>query len=354
MPRIMPAIFGIKGLALTSEEIAFIKQENPLGFILFNRNCRHPDQIRDLIHGLRSCVKHDRVPILIDQEGGRVTRLPFDHYPCPPAARTFSNRYLTHGEDDAIDHASRNYTKVAQSLENLGINVNCVPCMDAVYPMTDGIIGDRSFFPKDIQECVDLGLNPCTIATNLSMTALSAHYQNGVLPVMKHLPGHGVACQDSHEELPHTDISVEILRKTDFSIFQQACCFLDEENIPHPLGMTAHIVYEAIDPDHPATQSRRVIQDIIRHEIGFKGFLISDCLTMKALTGPYGERAKRSLDAGCDAVIHCNGKIDEMHEIAEALREYSLTEKAFMRLDAAWDLMEFYQARNDQGEEIPA
>jgi beta-N-acetylhexosaminidase len=287
-----PIIFGCTGKKLSLEERAFFEAEQPFGFILFARNIETPDQVRNLVNELKSCVSHDFVPILIDQEGGRVCRLKPPHWNHPPACGTFEC-------DTDPERAAYNSAKaIALELADLGINVDCAPMLDVRQPDAHDIVGDRAF-STDPKMVAIIGK---AFAEGLS--------ENGVAPVIKHIPGHGRAKCDSHLDLPVVSASLEDLREVDFYPFK-------ELNYA-PFAMTAHIMYTAIDPYNCATQSKKVI-DIIRNEVGFKGLIMTDDLSMKALTGTFAERTKRSLDAGCDLILHCNGEMNEMIEIADAV-----------------------------------
>jgi beta-N-acetylhexosaminidase len=294
-------IFGCQGLTLTVEERAFFSRIQPLGFILFARNCESPAQIRKLIEQLRACVDHEIVPILIDQEGGRVARLRPPHWRDYAPAGLFG-RIAENDMDEAIWAVKVNAYLLAQELAETGITVNCAPVVDLALPNMHPIIGDRSF-----------GDDPDVVAT-LCEAVVEGFQAANIISVVKHLPGHGRAHVDSHEELPVVNNLRSTLAETDFEAFQNLCQRLQEKSIS-PWGMTAHITYTDIDPVLPATQSPDVIRSIIRQHIGFKGFLISDCLTMKALSGSYSARVEKSLKAGCDAVLHCNGELEEMMDM---------------------------------------
>lgn len=309
-------IFGLKGATLLPEERAFFERVQPLGFILFRRNCENPDQIRALVQDLKSTLTHDDVPILIDQEGGRVVRLYPPHFRSNPPAHLFGDLYQT-SPYQACDLVFENYALIAQELRDLGVNTNCAPCADLLFDGSDPIIGDRAFSKKG------------DAAATLSTVTINAHNRNGVMPVIKHLPGHGRADADSHEKLPVINADEKTLEMTDFLAF-----FMALESLPvHPWGMTAHIIYSKIDPDYCGTESSIVIQNVIRGVIGFKGFLISDCISMKALSGSYTQRASRAIAAGCDAVLYCMGDLDAMEEVAAAVPELSgeVLDRCFMR-----------------------
>ena len=292
-------IFGCSGLALTDEEKAFFKRVNPLGFILFSRNIATPEQLKTLIQSLRETAGREDVPVLIDQEGGRVARLKPPHWPKYPPAGVFGTLYqkeMFKAEELAYSSARL----IGRDLRELGINVDCAPVLDVpVEGSIDTILGDRAF-SRDPQLNGPLGKIVCD--------ALMAE---GVLPVVKHIPGHGRAVVDSHLELPEVSTDLETLKQTDFVPFK----YLADA----PWGMTAHVMYTAIDPHKPASLSEKVVQDIIRGEIGFKGFLICDDLSMKALSGALSDLASEAVSAGCDAVLHCNGNMDEMELVASGV-----------------------------------
>ncbi len=309
-------IFGYEGLFPSEEELNFFKQINPLGFILFARNIDTPEQVKTSVSMLRSCVGW-QCPVLIDQEGGRVARLRPPHWRKYPAVDVFAKMCTDNSPESAAEAVYCNYRLLGQELFELGINVDCAPVMDIRVDGAHDIIGDRSF-----------GSNPEQVALLARETARGL-IDSGVLPVIKHIPGHGRALVDSHEDLPQVDASLETLRKTDFAPFKAVAS--------EPWwAMTAHIVYSAIDDKLPATQSSKVIE-LIRNEIGFNGFLISDDLSMKALGGNFSERAEKSLIAGCDAVLHCNGKMEEMLEVAKGIS--SLSNAAILRLQTSLDLL---------------
>lgn len=285
----LPVIYGCQGLILGADEREFLSKAQPMGFILFERNCQNPDQVKSLISQLKSCLNHADVPILIDQEGGRVARLKPPFWKSRPAAKSFTSA------KDVYENAK----DIAEELAELGITVNCAPCADLLIEGADGIIGDRSFSSDP------------AIVTEYSLAMLKGLEDGGVTAVIKHLPGHGRAPVDSHEELPVVDADYATLLSTDFAPFKALA-----QASKLAWGMTAHVIYNAIDPLNVATQSHKVISDVVRGEIGFKGFLVSDCLTMKALTGSFAEKAKLSLKAGCDAVLMCKGTIAEFEDVA--------------------------------------
>jgi beta-N-acetylhexosaminidase len=289
-----PVIFGCSGLSLTSEERDFFNASQPLGFILFKRNIQDKPQLKALVEELKATLAHTAPPILIDQEGGRVARLKEPHWFHPPSCAELATGPL----DQAKARVFESYSRIAADLQEMGITVNCAPLLDIHVPGADPIMGDRT-----------LGSDPERVA-ELGAVAIQALQKGGVIPVIKHLPGHGAATCDSHKALPIVDLSLKELEPHFAPFKANAAC---------PWGMTAHIVYSALDPHHPATQSRIVIQDIIRGAIGFKGFLVSDDITMDALSGSLAGRAHTSLEAGCDAVLHCSGVLSEMINVMEGV-----------------------------------
>jgi beta-N-acetylhexosaminidase len=293
-----PIIFGCAGLALTDAEARFFAESDPLGFILFARNCRDPEQIRALVRALRASVGRPQAPVFIDQEGGRVARLkPPQWRAAPPALRfgELAQRDLGKG----IEACRINGRLLAAELLDLGVNVDCVPCLDIPAPGSHDIIGDRAF-----------GTDPALVAA-LGRAQIDGVMAGGVLPVIKHIPGHGRAKVDSHAALPVVEADLATLESTDFAPFR---ALRDA-----PLAMTAHIVYTAIDGGAAITVSAAGIADIIRGRIGFGGILISDDLCMEALGGSHAERGRAAMAAGCDLVLHCNGVFGDMTAVAEAL-----------------------------------
>lgn len=305
------AIFGLAGLTISEVEKHFFAEHNPLGFILFARNCESPDQVRKLTHDLRELLQREDVLILIDQEGGRVARLKPPHWRKSPPAGFFSKI-----ADSSIAAAKAavyaNARLIARELHELGINVNCAPLADVPVRNSHDIIGDRAY-----------GDDPHQVSI-LAASMAKGLTDGGILPVLKHIPGHGRAQSDSHENLPVVNEPLDILQKSDFIPFK-ALSFL-------PLGMTAHILYTAIDAKNTATISHKVI-DFIRKEIGFDGLLMSDDISMKALDGTFDELTKKSIDAGCDIVLHCNGKMEEMQAISRVLPP--INDKAERRFERA-------------------
>ncbi len=290
------AIYGLAGKILSADEAAFFRETKPWGFILFARNIEDPAQVRSLTAALRATVDDDRAPILIDQEGGRVARLKPPHWRIRPPAARFGEAWRGNAEG-AREATYLNARLIAQELVALGINVDCLPLLDVPQPGSHDIIGDRAF-----------GADPALVI-DLGRAQIQGLIEGGVLPIMKHIPGHGRAGADSHLALPRVTTGPEELSAVDFVTFRS----LDS----CPMAMTAHVVYDSIDPQRPATTSPKVIRDVIRGEIGFDGLLMSDDLSMKALDGPLNARAKAALFAGCDVVLHCNGDMVEMTDVAK-------------------------------------
>ncbi len=295
-----PIIFGCSGPTLSQNERAFFAKHQPAGFILFARNIQSPEQVTNLTDALRASVGRADVLIGIDQEGGRVQRMTSPHWRKYPPMKLFGDcaRKDMVQAETALESTVR---LMSDDLRRVGINMNCAPVLDLPIEGSDGVIGDRAF-SDDLR-----------IVKELGRVVLYSMPSYGVLPVIKHMPGHGRAMVDSHEELPRVTSSYQLLVETDFYPFRK---------LRHsPFAMSAHIVYEAVDPDNPATLSPKVIQQVIRNEIGFDGLLITDDLSMKALSGGFAERAQTALKAGCDLLLHCNGEMNEMNAVAEAVPE---------------------------------
>ena len=292
------AIYGCAGTTLSADERAFFRDAQPWGFILFARNVHDRAQVRALVDDLRQTVG-GAAPVLIDQEGGRVARLKPPGWKARPPAARFGQLYAAQ-QEPALEAVYLNARLIAHDLTEIGINVNCAPVLDLPVEGASDVIGDRAF-AHDPAAIIDLG-----------RMQIEGFLEGGVLPVMKHVPGHGRATADSHLALPRVSTEEEELSAFDFVTFRSLnTC---------PLAMTAHVVYEAIDPQRPATTSPKVIRDVIRGEIGFDGLLISDDLSMNALDGPLSSRTKAALFAGCDVVLHCNGKMDEMKAVASEMK----------------------------------
>jgi beta-N-acetylhexosaminidase len=294
------AIYGCAGTTLSATERDFFRDVRPWGFILFARNISEPAQVRSLVQELRDTVGDGQAPVLIDQEGGRVARLKPPHWRERPPAARFGALYETNPEA-AREATYLNARLIAHDLSALGINVDCLPVLDVPVTGAHDIIGDRAF-----------AHSPATIIA-LGKAQIEGLTDGGVLPVMKHIPGHGRAGSDSHLALPRVTATQAELSGSDFVTFRSLnLC---------PIAMTAHVVYESIDPQRPATTSPKVVRDVIRGEIGFEGLLMSDDLSMKALDGPLSVRAKAALFAGCDLALHCNGDMEEMREVASEVKE---------------------------------
>ncbi|QYJ08019.1 beta-N-acetylhexosaminidase [Qipengyuania flava] len=290
-----PAIFGISGLTLTADERAFFKEADPAGYILFARNCEDKDQLRALTDDLRSLHGRDRLIVSIDQEGGRVARMKPPVWQRYPAGEAFA-RLWDVAPASAIEAARVNAEAMGRELSEMGITVDYHAPLDVRRPETDDVIGDRA-----------LGSEPMQVAA-LGRAVLDGMGRAGIVGCLKHMPGHGRATCDSHKELPRVEASAQEL-ETDIEPFRTLSA--------HPLGMSAHIVFEAWDPDHPATLSKTVIEQVIRGDIGFDGLLLSDDIDMEALEGTIPERSVRALEAGCDIVLNCWAKMDDMTAIAE-------------------------------------
>ncbi|MHA6289178.1 beta-N-acetylhexosaminidase [Maricaulis sp. CAU 1757] len=304
-------IFGLAGLTLAPDEKAFFRDADPWGFILFARNVKDEAQVSRLTLELRDCVGRD-APVLIDQEGGRVARLRPPTWRAAPAAGLFADLYRR-DEETAIAATRLNHRLLAHELRAIGVDVDCAPVVDLLIEGADDIIGDRAF-----------GTDPEPVI-HLGRAAMDGLMAGGVAPIIKHIPGHGRAKADSHLELPVVEEEHGLLSETDFAPFKGLSDAV--------MAMTAHIVYADIDPDQPATTSSDMIEKVIRGEIGFDGLLMTDDLSMKALSGSFRERGERSLKAGCDLLLHCNGDAGEMRAVAEAGRR--LSGRALERAEAA-------------------
>ena len=315
------AIYGCGGRTLSTAERDFFRDARPWGFILFARNIEDPDQVRALVASLRETVGDARAPVLIDQEGGRVARLGPPHWHARAPAARFGAAYGRNAET-AREATYLNARLIAHDLAELGINVDCLPVLDVPVAGAHDVIGDRAF-----------AADPATII-DLGRAQIEGLMEGGVLPVMKHIPGHGRAGADSHLALPRVAAAAEELSASDFVTFRSLnTC---------PMAMTAHVVYEAIDPQRPATTSPKVVRQVIRGEIGFDGLLMSDDLSMQALDGPLSVRAKAAQFAGCDLVLHCNGDLEEMKQVAAEAKELSgeaarRSSHALAHLDGALD-----------------
>jgi len=305
-------IAGCKGTRLTDRERRFFAEAKPCGLILFKRNCESVDQIRALTGEFQDILGIADALILIDQEGGRVQRLRPPNWRNYPPARRFGALYRS---DNAkgLEAARLGARLIARDLQSLGITVNCAPVLDIPVPGAHDVIGDRAYGER-ADEVIALG-----------RAAADGYLEGGVLPVIKHIPGHGRAGVDSHASLPVIRCSHDEMRRTDFEPFRA----LNDL----PLGMTAHILVPELDPDRPSSASRRMIQEMIRGEIGFDGLLMCDDLSMRALSGPMRDRAEAVLEAGCDVALHCSGAMNEMEAVASIVPP--LTGDAARRFDAA-------------------
>jgi beta-N-acetylhexosaminidase len=288
-------ITGVSGLQLTAAEREFMRSERPWGFILFKRNVETPAQVSSLVRELRESIDDQEAPVLIDQEGGRVQRFGPPNWPIYPPGAVFGTLY-------DIDHAlglsaaRLSARLIAADLSETGVTVDCLPLADVPVPGADAVIGNRAY-----------GTEPQKVAA-IARAVTEGLEQGGILPVLKHIPGHGRATADTHFRLPVVDTPRAELERIDFAAFQPLADL--------PMAMTAHVVFSALDPAHPATTSATIIEQVIRGVIGFQGLLMSDDVGMNALAGSFAERTRAVFSAGCDVVLHCSGKLDEMREIA--------------------------------------
>jgi beta-N-acetylhexosaminidase len=288
-------ITGVSGPVLTDDERAFLRAHPPWGFILFKRNVQNPAQVAALVQELRAIAGRSDAPVLIDQEGGRVQRLSQPHWPAYPPGAVFSAVY-DQDRGAGLEAAKLTARLIAADLDELGINVDCLPLADVPVAGADAIIGDRAY-----------GTVPDKVA-EIARAVTNGLAEGGVLPVLKHIPGHGRATADSHIGLPTVDTSAAELTVTDFAAFKPLSDL--------PMAMTAHVVFSALDAAKPATTSATIINQVIRGTIGFQGLLMSDDVSMNALQGSIAERTRDIVAAGCDMVLHCNGKLDEMQQVA--------------------------------------
>jgi beta-N-acetylhexosaminidase len=296
------AIYGFEGLELTSSERDFFRDCDPAGFILFKRNCETREQLRALTDSLRDLTGRADLPILVDQEGGRVARMKPPEWPAFPAAFRFAELYGL-APSSAMEAARANARAIGLMLRDVGINVDALPLLDVRQEGASDIIGDRA-----------LGSSPMQVAA-LGRAVLDGLASAGVVGIVKHIPGHGRALVDSHHELPIVTAGAEEL-EADLEPFERLSSA--------PMGMMAHVVYTEWDPDRPASQSPVVIERIVRERIGFDGFLMSDDSNMNALTGTQPERAAACVAAGCDVALPCNGILADNVEIAQALGDLSV------------------------------
>lgn len=310
-------ISGCAGHALSAQEFAFFEMAQPWGLILFKRNCETPEQLRALTQSFRSAVGRKDAPVFVDQEGGRVQRLgpPSNSWRKYPAARKYDVLYAQ--DPVAALRTARHVARLmAEDLAASGITADCLPVLDVPQQGSHDIIGDRAY-SLSIERVI-----------MLARAHVAGFLDGGILPVMKHIPGHGRAMADSHLSLPIVDAPLTELRATDFPPFAALADL--------PMAMTAHVIYSTIDKENSATLSRKIISQIVRKEIGFRGLLMTDDLSMKALSGSFTEKVQKALAAGCDVVLHCNGILDEMKEVAQAAGP--LRAKALRRAKAALKL----------------
>ncbi|HET7681200.1 MAG TPA: beta-N-acetylhexosaminidase [Xanthobacteraceae bacterium] len=288
-------ITGLAGTAITPGERAFLTEAQPWGLILFKRNIDTAEQVAALAGNFREVVGRADAPVLIDQEGGRVQRMGPPHWPSYPPGAAYGRLY---DRDPAkgVAAARLGARLIADDLAKVGITVDCLPVADVPAKGADVVIGDRAY-----------GETPEKVSA-LAGAAAAGLADGGVLPVLKHIPGHGRATADSHAALPVVNATRAELEASDFAAFRPLAGL--------PLAMTAHVVFTAIDPVSPATTSAKMIQNVIRGGIGFQGLLMSDDISMGALSGSLRERTRAALAAGCDVALHCNGKLDEMREVA--------------------------------------
>jgi beta-N-acetylhexosaminidase len=296
-----PVIFGLSGPELTADERTFFREADPLGYILFKRNCETRAQMRALTDSLRDLSGRADVPILIDQEGGRVARMAPPEWPAFPAGPAFDKLYDL-APSSAIEAARANGHALALMLAEVGVNVNCAPLLDVRQPETTPAVRERTF-----------GSDPMQVAA-LGRAMLDGLAKGGVVGVVKHMPGHGRGVVDSHYELP-------VVKASDAELERDLEPFRTLRSAP--MGMTCHVVFEAWDAENPATLSPTVISKIIRGRIGFDGLLMTDDIDMKALSGTAGEKAAAAIAAGCDVALDCWARMEEMVEIAGRLGEAS-------------------------------
>lgn len=288
-------ITGVSGLHLTPDEREFLRAEQPWGFILFKRNIESPAQVFELVREMRDTIGRPDAPVLIDQEGGRVQRLGPPHWPVYPPGAVFGALYDIEPAL-GLEAARLSSRLIAADLIDLGITVDCLPLADVPVPEADAVIGNRAY-----------GTEPGKVAA-IARAVTNGLAQGGVLPVLKHIPGHGRATADTHFKLPVVDTSAAELEAVDFAAFRPLADLA--------MAMTAHVVFSALDPEQPATTSATIITQVIRGSIGFQGLLMSDDVSMNALAGSIAERTRAIVTAGCDMVLHCNGKLDEMRAVA--------------------------------------
>ena len=305
-------ITGLSGTALSAAERDFIRRERPWGFILFRRNIETPAQVAALTSEARQVLGEPDAPILVDQEGGRVQRFRPPNWPLYPAGAAFGQLYDI---DPAMGMAAARLSArlIADDLAKVGVTVDCLPLADVPVPGANDVIGDRAY-----------GEEPAKVAA-IARAVSESLQEGGILPVLKHIPGHGRAMADSHLSLPVVDTPRDELERVDFAAFRPLADL--------PMAMTAHVVFSAYDAAQPATTSATMIEQVIRGLIGFKGLLMSDDVGMSALAGSIAGRTKALLAAGCDMVLHCSGELGEMNEVAGETPE--LSGKSLARAEAA-------------------
>lgn len=335
MREIKPVLLGCAGLELTAAERDFFARLNPFGFILFQRNCATPQQVAALTTALREAVGRPETPVFIDQEGGRVARLKPPLWPAFPAQRRLGVLYE---QDPALGRMAVHLHALltARMLKEVGLDGNCAPVLDLVIEGASSAIGDRAF-----------SADPDIVATGSSV-AIETYLQNGVYPVIKHIPGHGRVKVDPHERLPYVDADLATLRRCDFVPFMN--------RTDAPIAMNCHVVFRAIDPDLPVSLSRKAHDEIIRGELGFDGLLFSDDLAMGAVASTgLDSIARRALEAGADIALYCTGELDAMKTVCADLPDMSPAAherwaRAQERCGAheAWPGIDKMQARLDQ------
>src|SRR5947209_10868856 len=295
-------ITGVSGPELNAEEREFIRAQRPWGFILFKRNIETPGQVAYLITEMRNELAWPDAPVLIDQEGGRVQRLGPPHWPIYPAGAVFGRLYDL---DPALGLSAARLSGrlIAADLSDLGASVDCLPLADVPVAGANAVIGDRAY-----------GAEPGKVAA-IARAVTEGLGQGGILPILKHIPGHGRATADTHLNLPVVDTPRAELERTDFAPFKSLADL--------PMAMTAHVVFSALDPAQPATTSATMVDQVIRGVIGFQGLLMSDDVSMTALAGSLAERTRPIFAAGCEVVLHCSGVLDEMHDVARETPELS-------------------------------
>lgn len=298
-----PVIFGCSGPILTQDEIKFFSDINPFGFILFGRNVIDPEQVKELVHALRDSVSRKDIPIFIDKEGGRVTRLKPPYWAKLPSMRVLGEIYERNA-DTGLEAIRLHSLITAYRLIDLGINGNCAPVLDLMIDGADDVIGDRAF-----------GNDPMHVAT-CARIVMETFLSCGVFPIVKHMPGHGRVEVDPHFSLPYVDTDYATLEAEDFIPFKELC--------DAPMAMNCHVVFRALDPTKPVSLSPKVHKEIFREKLGYKGLIVSDDLAMGALTAPLPERGVEALNAGADIIMYCSGVLKEMEDLSSMLPDISM------------------------------